>query len=300
MLERLELQVFLTLAEELHFGRTAERLHVTTGRVSQILKKLEGRVGTLLFDRSSRTVELTEIGRQLRDDLQSGYEQIETGLARASQAARGSGSSLRVGFVGALAGQVMHRAAQRFTDDELGAPVTIREVQVVDALARLRGGHLDVLVISLPLSAPDITVGPVLFSEARMLAVPAGHPLATRASVTMEDLVGIVVLRPTDTTPGAWPADRHPRRTPSGSTIVGGPRVDTFQEALQQAGAGAGAVIVGAQVLRFYSRPDVVYVPFSDAPPIEWAATWLKTNDVPRNRSFARIAQEIGSGFLQQ
>lgn len=266
MLERLELQVFLTLAEELHFGRTAERLHVTTGRVSQILKKLEGRVGTLLFDRSSRTVELTEIGRQLRDDLQSGYEQIETGLARATQAARGSDSSLRVGFVGALAGQVMHRAAQEFTDGELGAPVHIREVQVVDALARLRGGHLDVLVISLPLSAPDITVGPVLFSEARMLAVPAGHPLATRASVTMEDLVGVVVLRPTDTTPGAWPADRHPRRTPPDRPSSAG-RAWTRSRRLFSRRSGAGAVIVGAQVLRFYSRPDVVYVPFSDAPP---------------------------------
>ncbi|WTD04990.1 LysR family transcriptional regulator [Streptomyces albidoflavus] len=74
MLERLELEAFLALAEELHFGRTAERLHVTTGRVSQLLKKLEGRVGAPLFVRSSRAVELTEIGGQLREDLQSGYE----------------------------------------------------------------------------------------------------------------------------------------------------------------------------------------------------------------------------------
>ncbi|MHC8563259.1 LysR family transcriptional regulator [Streptomyces albidoflavus] len=104
MLERLELEAFLTLAEELHFGRTAERLHVTTGRVSQLLKKLEGRVGAPLFVRSSRTVELTEIGGQLREDLQSGY--------RADRAR--NGASRRGGERGAefTAGRI-HRRPRR-------------------------------------------------------------------------------------------------------------------------------------------------------------------------------------------
>ena len=69
MLERYELETFLTLAEELHFGRTAERTHVSTARVSQTIKKLERRVGAPLFNRTSRHVELTPIGRQLYDDL---------------------------------------------------------------------------------------------------------------------------------------------------------------------------------------------------------------------------------------
>lgn len=118
MLERLELEAFLTLAEELHFGRTAERLHVTTGRVSQLLKKLEGRVGAPLFVRSSRTVELTEIGSQLREDLQSGYEQIARGMERAAEAASGARNSLRAGFIGALIGQVIHRAARKCAEEE--------------------------------------------------------------------------------------------------------------------------------------------------------------------------------------
>ncbi|WP_316522109.1 helix-turn-helix domain-containing protein [Kitasatospora brasiliensis] len=56
MLERVEAEVFLALAEELHFGRTAERLHLTTGRVSQVVRKLERRIGGPLFDRTSRSV----------------------------------------------------------------------------------------------------------------------------------------------------------------------------------------------------------------------------------------------------
>ena len=62
MLERYELETFLTLAEELHFGRTAERTHVSTARVSQTIKKLERRVGAPLFNRTSRHVELTPSG----------------------------------------------------------------------------------------------------------------------------------------------------------------------------------------------------------------------------------------------
>lgn len=69
MLERVEIITFLTLAEELRFGRTAERLHVTTGRVGQVIKKLERRTGGMLFERTSRTVRLTPIGRQLADDV---------------------------------------------------------------------------------------------------------------------------------------------------------------------------------------------------------------------------------------
>ncbi|WP_433544531.1 LysR family transcriptional regulator (plasmid) [Streptomyces sp. CA-294286] len=294
MLERLELQVFLVLAEELHFGRTAERLGITTGRVSQIVKALEERVGTCLFERSSRSVALTAIGHELREDLQIGCEQIQRGLARATEAARGFLGSLRVGFVGALAGQVVHRAACRFGDEGHGEPVRPREVQVVDALQRLRDEDIDVLVVSLPVSAPDLRVGPVLFSEPRMLAVSTQHPLASRTTVTWEDLAGMVLLRPPHSAPGVWPSDRDPQATPAGSAIVGGPRVETFQEALQQTGAGLGAVIVGAQVQRFYKRPDVAYIPFEDAPPIEWAAIWLRSNDAPHVRTFARIAREIG------
>ncbi|MFB6594514.1 LysR family transcriptional regulator [Streptomyces diastaticus] len=294
MLERLEWEVFLTLAEELHFGRTAERLHVTTGRVSQLLKKLEGRVGAPLFTRTSRTVELTEIGIQLHEDLHLAHEQVERGMARAVDAASGALNSLRVGYVGALAGQVMHGAARKCAEGGFGSPVRTEEVQVAESLASLREERVDLLAICLPLRAPDILVGPVLFAEPRMLAVSAGHRLAERTSVSMEDLAGLTLLRPAGAGQDEWLSDRAPRRTPAGAAVVGGPRVSTFQEALQQTGAGVGAVVVGAQVERFYSRPDVVYLPFRDAPAIEWAVAWLRTRDTPRKREFARIARDVG------
>ncbi len=88
LLERLETQIFLTLAEELHFGRTAERLRITTGRVSQVIKKLERRIGSRLFDRNSRAVRLTAIGRQLAD---------RTGTGLAGREHHGASARVRAG-----------------------------------------------------------------------------------------------------------------------------------------------------------------------------------------------------------
>jgi DNA-binding transcriptional LysR family regulator len=151
---------------------------------------------------------------------------------------------------------------------------------------------VDVLVTSLPLAAPDIVVGPVIISEARMLAVPSRHPLSGRTAVVMEDLADIPLLRLAGALPGDWPSDRWPERTPDGRIIRSGPRFETFQEALQLIGTGSGGMIVGAQVTRFYGRPDITYIPFSDAPPVDWAPVWLKSSTTPLVRAFARTARE--------
>src|SRR5688572_12964992 len=75
MLDRHELEAFLTLAEELHFGRAAERLHLSTSRVSQTIAKLERRIGLPLFHRTSRRVEMTDLGRRLHDEIRPAWEE---------------------------------------------------------------------------------------------------------------------------------------------------------------------------------------------------------------------------------
>ncbi|MGW6843888.1 LysR family transcriptional regulator [Streptomyces sp. NPDC054958] len=293
MLERLEAEAFLTLAEELHFGHTAERLHVTTGRVSQIIKKLERRIGAPLFERTNRSVRLTPTGHRFYEDLRPAYEQIQAALARAVDSARPTLSVLRVGFVGAAAGQVAHQARDLFPEREPGWRVHIREVQLVDALARLREDDVDILILHLPVSGADMVVGPVVISESRMLAIPADHPLAGRTSVSMEDITGVPLLRVAGVQPGDWLSDRWPDRTPQGRPIPEGPEIETFLEALQVIGSGIGATVVGAQVTRFYIRPDIAYVPLSDAPPLDWAPVWLKSNNTAAIRAFAHTTLEV-------
>ena len=114
MVERRDIEIFLTLAEELHFGRTADRLHVSTARVSQTVRKLERRVGAALFERTSRRVGLTPIGRRLDEDLRPAHQQILDGIDRAIAAGRGIDGELRVGFIGTAVGQFLHQVAAAF------------------------------------------------------------------------------------------------------------------------------------------------------------------------------------------
>ncbi|WP_051717596.1 LysR family transcriptional regulator [Streptomyces sp. NRRL F-5727] len=81
--ERTEVQTFLALAEELHFGRVAERLGLTTGRISQTIKKLERRIGAPLFERTSRQVSLTPLGRDLAADLAPLAQGMDEAVRRA-------------------------------------------------------------------------------------------------------------------------------------------------------------------------------------------------------------------------
>lgn len=94
-MELRDIEIFLTLAEELHFGRTAERLHISQSRVSQSIKKQERRLGAVLFDRTSRVVRLTSLGEQLRDDLLPVQRELRRIMERAARAAHGGDPGLR-------------------------------------------------------------------------------------------------------------------------------------------------------------------------------------------------------------
>ncbi|MFH8369622.1 LysR family transcriptional regulator [Streptomyces sp. NPDC018031] len=295
MLERLEFEAFLTLARELHFGRTAAGLHVTTGRISQTIKKLERRVGAPLFERGGRPVRLTPIGQQLYDDLRPAYEQIEAGLRKAADAAQGTHSTLRVGFVGAAAGQLMAQVAELFAERRPGCRVRLRESQISDGFPRLRAGDVDLLIVTLPHEEAGMVNGPVLFSETRMLAVSSRHPLARRPSVTLEDLAAVRLLQVAGTVPEYWRTERAPLLTPAGHPIEAGPGFETFQEALTLIGADQGAFLVGAQAPRYYSRSDVVYLPVTDAPPLEWIPTWLAGNTTATIHAFNRAARDAAA-----
>jgi DNA-binding transcriptional LysR family regulator len=83
-----EIKVFLALYEELHFGRTAERVGLSQTRVSRLVHSLEGEVGGMLFKRTSRRVTLTPLGERLRDRLQPAYERLSEALADARQMAQ--------------------------------------------------------------------------------------------------------------------------------------------------------------------------------------------------------------------
>jgi DNA-binding transcriptional LysR family regulator len=296
MLERHELEAFLTLAEELHFGRTAERLHVSTARISQTIRKLERRIGVPLFTRTSRRVELSPTGRMLHNDLQPAWTAISDALTRAIEAGRGFTGTLRVSFTGAAAAQLVVGTTDLFRDRHPDCDVQIREAQMVELMPWLRHGEVDVALATFPVREPGIDTGPVLVTEARFLAVPVGHPLAGRDSISVEDLATVTMLQLPDTLPESLRADRTPATTPAGRPIRTGRSAATFQEILTLVGAGSGVFPVGANVRRYYARPDIAYIHLHDAPPLQWGLLWRTDNATARVQAFSDAAYDLVSG----
>ncbi|MEU8124868.1 LysR substrate-binding domain-containing protein [Spirillospora sp. NPDC049024] len=267
VLERHEIEALLVLSEELHFGRTAERLGVSTARVSQTIRGLERRVGTRLFDRTSRRVEPTPAGRRLAGEIGPAWERIGAAVRRAVEEGRGVTGTLTAAFTDAAAGQLLAGAAELLRSREPGCRVVLREARPGQAAAWLRDGEAEVCLAEFPLEGPGVVAGPVLLREARMLAVPSGHPFARRAAVPRADLARAGVL---DAPPGA-----------------------TTAELLTLVGAGEGVLCVGAHTRRYHARPDVAYVPLDGAPPLEWGLAWRAGAETARVRAFTRAALDL-------
>ncbi|MCF2529289.1 LysR family transcriptional regulator [Yinghuangia soli] len=292
-MELREIEIFLVLAEELHFGRTAERLHVSQARVSQVIKKQERRIGAPLFERSSRAVALTPLGRRLREDLRVAFDLVQGALARARADGQGLRGTLRVGFMGAL-GNEMRYLIDEFRERHPDCEVESVEFGFGDPFGRLRAGEIDVQLIWLPVREPDLSVGPVVLTEGRALAVPSSSDLALRAFATLEDLAGRQVLDLGDAVPDYWVEAMLPRTTPGGRLIPRGPFVRTSLELLTLVADGQIVSPVGEHVSWYFPYCGVVYVPFRDAPRTEWALVWTAADHGAHVHAFVRLARELG------
>ena len=295
-MEQRDIEIFLTLADELHFGRAAQRLHVSTARVSQTIKKLERRIGAPLFERTSRRVELTSIGRRLGDELRPAYQQIHDAIDRAMAAARGVRATLRVGFIGAASSQFVLEVAEVFRAEHPDCEVQSHEYQFGKSVGPLRGGEIDMMLGTRPARGArqaDLTAGIVLLEEDQLLAVSARHPFARRRSVSFADLARTKVLRTPPAIPDYWDQALVPPHTPDGRPVERGPSFDTVQEMLALVGAGIGTYPVSTQFTSYYARPDVAYVPIHDAPPYQRRFLWLSAAETATIRAFDRIAATL-------
>ncbi|MFD9454061.1 LysR family transcriptional regulator [Streptomyces sp. NPDC059985] len=288
-----ELDCFLVLAEELHFGRTATRLRLSRARVSQLVQKLERRVGAPLFTRTSRSVALTGLGSRLREDLEPHYRGIEGALARAVASARGIEGVLHVGFSTPLAGEMVMKATEKLRATHPELVVEVCEVPLSDPYGMLRRGDFDLQLTEFPVFEHDVTRGPTLLAEGRVLAVSVGHPLARRDSVTLEDLAGVPLLTIAGDIPEYWLEHRTPTRTPSGRPIGRGPSITNFQEALTLVAGGKGAWLAGAHVALYHGRPGVSYVPVEGDNPLAYGLMWRSGGSSRVTELFGRTAHEI-------
>jgi DNA-binding transcriptional LysR family regulator len=293
--EMRELRLFLVLAEELHFGRTAERLGLTTSRVSQVLSTLERKLGgQRLFSRTSRVVVLTEAGRALHAELVPAVAGLDLVLRTARFRSSGPGV-VRVGLLNAASGvDVLSRAIERFEATYAGATVQLSTTPFDDRLGPLRRREIDLVVTRLPLDQPDIVIGPVLSAaDQRVVMVGRTHPLAGRAVLSIEDVADHDVRRPYGLSPELAEAT-CPTRTPSGRQIrFVDAEVDDNAELLYLLARGQLVHPTVAPFAAHFQHPDVVAIPLDDLPPSACALAALRDANDPDRDAFIDIVEQL-------
>ncbi|HUR07074.1 MAG TPA: LysR family transcriptional regulator [Nonomuraea sp.] len=287
-----DIEIFLVLAEELHFGRTAARLHVSQARVSQAIKTQERRIGAPLFDRTSRRVRLTPLGQQLRADLKPVYAGLRDSLERARLAARGITAVLRVGML-PINVHDLRPYWDTFRARHPAWELRISHPTFADVFGGLRRGEIDVLVAWLPVEEPDLTVGPVLFAESRVLAVAAGHELTGRTSVSLE-VVGDFQHVDVETRPDYWFESYVPSHTRRGRAIERGPLVRNSAEILSWTGMGEVVALFPSHMTRYWVRQDIVYLPVRDVEPLLYALIWRSDTENDLIRALAQTVRDLG------
>ena len=296
-IELRELRMFLALAEELHFGRTAERLQLTPSRVSQSLRALEDKLGAQLVHRTSRRVRLTPFGEGLLRDAAQVIEQLDAVLERTNASARSLEGTLRLGLLsGPAGGPHLVKIVNAFESRHPESSVETVQMAWDDPVGRLRKNDVEVMATWVPLKEPDLVVGPTLSRQPRTLAVAHDHPLAERDDVDVEELADHQVVR----LDNDWPKELRetvvPSRTPQGRPIDG-PRVGGGGRALLdlpvRVARGELVFPTVASAAPYMGALDLVFIPITGMEPLRSALVWRRPARDPKLRAFIRVARDV-------
>ncbi|TCC45430.1 LysR family transcriptional regulator [Kribbella pittospori] len=289
-----EIEVFLTLADELHFARAAERLGVSPSRVSQMLRGLEHKVGGELLSRTSRSAALTPLGERFFAEVHPPYDELRSVLERTSAAYRSLRGSLRLGLLAANSGgRHLTAIVEEFERLHPECTIELSEVFFADPLGPLRRGEIDLMATRLPIAQPDLTVGPVLAREPMVLAVADDHPLAGRKRVSIEDIADFPVAPITDS-PKELIDTVIPRRTPAGRAIRRSTRrPKTPHEVTALVARGQIVHPTVPSFAQYFGQPGITYIPISDMPSVRSGLVWRRRDVNPRLREFVRATRAI-------
>ncbi|MEV5850071.1 LysR substrate-binding domain-containing protein [Streptomyces sp. NPDC051985] len=265
-----KVRYFVAVAELLHFGRAAERLHIAQPVLSRQIRALEKDLGADLFVRDSHGVTLTEGGHQLLDDARQLLAVADGTRRRVVQAARGR-RRLVVGF---RAGVVVTRALRAFSATHPDVQASARRVEWDDQEQLLLDGTVDIAYVRLPVRESGLELRP-LYSEPRVAMLPDRHRLAGKQEISLADLDGEQWLRYNDPRPGDLP-------------------VRTIEEKFECVAAGTAITMVPRSAAEQYSRPDIVYVPVVDAEPDRVLLAWAAGRRSPLVTAFAEAAVAVG------
>ncbi len=187
MIDIRQMRYFVTLAETLHFGRAAERLHLTQPPLSRQISGLEKELGVKLMDRSSRHATLTRAGQSFLEDARAVLAAFDQACNNAKRADRGETGELSIGFMMHAAHTVLPSLARRYLAAYPDVDVKLREVVPNVLIEDVLAARFDAGIMFSPGPVRGLETRPI-FHEKLCLAVHCGHPLATRKIASAHDL----------------------------------------------------------------------------------------------------------------
>lgn len=291
-MELRHLRYFVAVAEELHFGRAAERLHMAQPPLSQQIRQLETEMGVVLFARTNRRVELTAAGEVFLAEARGILRQVEQAATRARRAGRGEWGWLGVGFAGSATYDVLPSILRRFRelypDVELGLQELSSEEQEQALLERRL--HLGFTRISLP--APGLVSEPLLH-EPLVLALPSTHRFARRKKIHLRELAEESFILFHEIVPSGFGAFLVRACQEAGFTPRVAQRVGEIQTAIGLVCAGIGLTLVPASAQNF-QREGVIYKALADpAPAIALMLAYREEERSPVLAHFLRVTREV-------
>ncbi|MFE2225142.1 LysR family transcriptional regulator [Streptomyces kronopolitis] len=272
------LRYFVAVAEELHFGRAATRLHMSQPPLSRAIKQLETEIGALLFARSPAGVTLTPVGAVLLDEARALLDRAER-LRLRVRAAAGT-AALTVGILGDGTDPGITRLAAAFRRKHPGVDIRIRDTDLTDPTCGLRAGLVDVALTRAPFNETALTVRQ-LRTDPVGAVLRTDDPLARRGHLTLADLADRRWFQLPEGTDPAWQSYWN------GGTPREGPVVRVVQECLH---AVLWNGTVGLSPLGHDLPTDLTAIPLTDMAPSPVVAAWNTGDTNPLIHSFIAVA----------
>ncbi|MEV0778460.1 LysR family transcriptional regulator [Streptomyces sp. NPDC050433] len=277
-----KLRYFVVVAEELHFGRAAERLHITQPVLSRQIRALEHESRAELFTRNKQSTELTAAGRQLLEDARPLLAGARALSLRVQRAARGE-TTFTVGF---MPGITVTGAVRAFSARHPELTVKVVRTSWADQVEAVHEGLLDVSFVRLPVDRRGLALRPV-FREPRVAVLPADHRLAGKESIGIADLAAERLLQDPDAVP-EW--RDLPDRVGGAERAGPRPAFRSVEEKLEHVATTGGVIVLPLSTAAYYTHSDVAHVPIGDIGPNEVCLAWSAHRHTPLLPEFADIA----------
>ena len=292
-----DLRYFLTVAEELHFTRAAERLYVSQPALSKQVRALERQLGVELFRRDPRGVALTEAGAALLPHARRVLDAWSQGAAALEAARAAARGTLVVGMSTSPGrGGLLPAIRSRFTAAHPDTVLRLRQVSWEDPTAGLADGDADVAFVWLPLPDAGRYAWTVIAEEPRLVALPETHPLASRPEIDFTALLDEPFL--------ALPASAGPLRDywlaleeRGGRPPRIGAEIASTEETYEALVAGLGICLVATGNTPLITLGGVVTRPVRGLSPSRYALAWRREDDGrPLVRAYAEACRRVGGG----